>query len=61
MDEPCFAICCKSLIACRACLDQCLLNSNTCIKCRADDCAVNAFTVVGIDGGLSALQSVMRD
>lgn len=61
MNDPFFAVCSKSLIACKTCMDQWQRDANTCVKCRADNLRENTFRITGIDGALSAFGDLMKD
>ncbi len=61
MNDPVIAVCCHSLIACKACMDQWQQNANTCVKCRAANSRENTFRVTGIDGALSAFGDLIKD
>ncbi|XP_073715688.1 uncharacterized protein [Misgurnus anguillicaudatus] len=61
MNDPVFAVCCQSLIACKVCFDQWQRNANTCVKCRGENSRENTYRVTGIGGALSALGDLIKD
>ena len=55
LDKPMFATCCRTLIACKPCLDQWYRMGTKCPKCRAHKAKDMAFEVVGIGDTINAL------
>ena len=55
LDKPMFATCCRTLIACKACLDQWYKMGTKCPKCRAHKARDLAFEVAGMDDAINAL------
>uniref|UniRef100_A0AAV2JII6 C-type lectin domain-containing protein n=1 Tax=Knipowitschia caucasica TaxID=637954 RepID=A0AAV2JII6_KNICA len=49
MEEPVFAVCCKRFVGCHKCVDQWLLTSEQCLKCRAEDFEMNIHRVACLD------------
>lgn len=48
MEDPMFATCCESLVACRACTTVWLQESSHCVKCRAVNFAAKIHRVTGL-------------
>ncbi|XP_056256517.1 uncharacterized protein LOC130184574 [Seriola aureovittata] len=60
MEEPVMAVCCKSFVGCKNCVDQWMLTSDQCLKCRADEFSVNAHRLISLDNVLSILGGVIK-
>lgn len=60
MEEPVMAVCCKSFVGCKNCVDQWMLTSNQCLKCRADQFSVNAHRLTCLDNVLSILSGAIK-
>lgn len=61
LEKPMFATCCRTLIACKPCLDQWYRMGTKCPKCRAHKAKDMAFEVVGIGDAINALPFLKDD
>lgn len=60
MEEPVVAVCSKSFVGCKSCVDQWMLTSDQCLKCRADEFSVNAHRLISLDSVLSVLSGAIK-
>lgn len=61
LEKPMFATCCRSLIACKSCLEKWYRMGNKCPKCRAHKAKELAFEVAGMGDILNALPFLQDD
>uniref|UniRef100_A0A1A8LH55 RING-type domain-containing protein n=1 Tax=Nothobranchius pienaari TaxID=704102 RepID=A0A1A8LH55_9TELE len=58
MSKPMFSTCCQSLLGCQTCVEHWLLNTNYCLKCRAEDFEFKVHEVKGLSAVLAFLKEV---
>uniref|UniRef100_A0A1A8BJD7 RING-type domain-containing protein n=1 Tax=Nothobranchius kadleci TaxID=1051664 RepID=A0A1A8BJD7_NOTKA len=58
MSKPMFSTCCQSLLGCQTCVEQWLLNTNYCLKCRAEDFEFKVHEVKSLSAVLAFFKEV---
>lgn len=58
--DPMLATCCRAILGCKTCITRSLHISNECVRCRADNLALNLVEVSGLSEALNALEVIIK-
>ncbi|XP_039528959.1 uncharacterized protein LOC120480077 [Pimephales promelas] len=58
ISEPMLSECCRSIIGCRACIEEWALTSNQCLKCRSEFSVLNIIRVAGLSTVLDVVKEL---
>ncbi|XP_060776208.1 uncharacterized protein LOC132885509 [Neoarius graeffei] len=58
--DPMLATCCRAILGCKTCITRSRHTSNECVRCRADNLALNLVEVSGLSEALNALEVIIK-